>query len=181
MIASKHTYDAATAEHRLDILRQEEIDRKIEEAEYPTGGHCIGGPTPASLIKPRHVGLTSAEEHATWLKDVSHWQGEYLAILADLERVHTFIIESGDALREHAATLAGMIAEHDAMSEEYEALKARHLRARATHEQAAEHHDEAMRRVRMIANEIREAFRSPRTAGCKHRSAKEAEPSYATT
>ena len=181
MIASKHTYGAATAEHRLDILRQEEIDRKIEEAKYPTGGHRIGGPTPAALLKPRHVGLTSAEEHAMWLKDISHWQGEYLAVLADLERVHTFMVEHGNAVREHAAMLAGMIAEHDGMSEEYEALKAEHLRARGTHEQAAEHHDEAMRRVRMVANEIREAFRNRRTAERKRCSAKETEPSYATT
>ena len=164
MIASKHTYGPAAAEHRLDILRQEEIDRRIEEAQYPTGGHRIGGPTPSSLLKPRHVGLTSAEEHAMWLKDVSHWQGEYLAILADLERVQAFIVENGDVLREQAERLAGMIAEHDAMTEEYEALKANHLRARSTHEQAAKHHNEVMRGVRRIANEIREALCTPRTS-----------------
>lgn len=181
MIASKRTRGPATAEHRLDILRQEEIDRRIEEAKYPTGGHRIGGHTPGALLKPRHVGLTSDEEHATWLKDIDRWQGEHLAILADLERVHTFVIESGDALREHAALLASMIAEHDAMSEEYEALKARHLRARSTHGQAADRHDEVMRRVRRITREIHEAFRTPATSERERCSEKETERSYATT
>ena len=180
MIASKHTCGSATAEHRLDILRQEEVDRKIEEAQYPPGGHRIGGQTPAALLKPRHVGLTSAEEHATWLKDISNWQGEHLGILVGLERVHTFIIENEDALREHAEILAEMIAEHDAMTEEYEALKAKHLRARCTHEQAAKHHDEVMRRVRRIANEIREAFCAPRTSERKRCRAKETPRSCAT-
>lgn len=181
MIAPKQTCEPATDEHRLDILRQEEIDRRIEEAQYPTGGHCIGRCAPAALLKPRHVGLTSAEEHAMWLKDISQWQGEYLAILAEFERVHTFIIESSDALREHAAILSGMIAEHDAMAEEYETLKAKHFRARCTHERAAEHHDEVMGSVRRIASEIHEAFRSPRTDEHKRCSAEETERLHATT
>ena len=181
MIASKHMCGSASAEHRLDILRQEEIDRKIEEAKYPTGGHRIGGPTPAALLKPRHVGLTSAEEHATWLRDISHWQGEYLAILADLERVHAFIIENGDALREHAEMLTDMIAEHDAMMAEYEELKAEHGRARRVHERAAEQYQRVMATVRNVSNEVRDAFRSSRRLGCQGRSAKDTECSHATT
>jgi len=90
MITSKQQRRSATDEHRLEILRQEEIDRKIEEAEFLTGGHQIGSPTTAALRKPRHMGLTCAEEHADWLKDISRWNGEYLRVLADLERVHTF-------------------------------------------------------------------------------------------
>lgn len=58
MIALQHTCEPATAEHRLDILRQEEIDRRIEDAKYLPGGHRIGGHTPVALVKPRHVGLT---------------------------------------------------------------------------------------------------------------------------
>ena len=98
MRASKHTYVTATAEHRLNILRQEEADRQIEEAEYPTGGHCVGIPAPSVSLRPRHVGLTSSEEHAMWLKDVSSWQGDYLAVLADLGRVRAFIVENGGAI-----------------------------------------------------------------------------------
>ena len=161
MRASKHLCGPATAEHRLNMLRQEENDRKIEEIEYPTGGHRVGDGTSIAPLRPRHVGLTSAEEHAMWLQDISHWQGEYRAVLADLERVEAFVVENGDALREHAEILADMIAEHDAMTEEHEGLKAKHLRARSKYEQAAEHHDEVLRRVRRIANEIRETFCTP--------------------
>ena len=181
MIALKHPRGSATAEHRLDILRQEEIDRKIEESTYPTGGHCIGGPTPAALLKPRHVGLTSAEEHAMWLEDISAWQGEYLAILADLERVHTFIIENGDALREHAEILAEMIAEHDAMMAEYEELKAEHTRARRVHERAAAQHQRVMAKVHSVSNEVRDTFRSSRALERQGRSAKDTECSCAAT
>ena len=99
-----------------------------------------------------------------WLKDVSSWQGDYLAVLADLDRVRAFVVENGEALRKHAEVLTGMIAEHDAMTEEYEALKARHLRGRGMHEQAAKRHNEAMRRLRMIANEVCEAFGTTRTS-----------------
>ena len=160
MRASKHTCGPTTAEHRLDVLWQEEIDRRIEESEYPTGGHRVGSTSPAAPLKPRHVGLTSAEEHAMWLQDVNHWQIEYRAVLDDLELVKTFVVQNGDALREHGETLHRMIAEHDAMTEEYEALKAKHLGARYAHEQATERHDEVMLRVRRVANEIRATFRA---------------------
>jgi hypothetical protein len=173
MIASKFTCEPATAEHRLDILEQEEIDRKIEEAKCLTGGHRIGNSTPASLLKPRHVGLTSAEEHAMWLKDISHWQGEYLAILSGLERVRAFVVDQGGALREHAKKLADMIAEHEAMMGEYEVLKSKHSRARRTHEQAAERHEDVMRRVRAVANAVREASCAPCTPEGKRCSVKE--------
>ena len=153
MIAWNRTCGPATAEHRRDILRQEETDRKIEEAKYPTGGHCIGGPTPAALLKPRHVGLTGAEEHAMWLEDISHWQGEYLAILADLERVHT----------------------------EYEELKAEHTRARRVHERAAGQHQKVMAEVRNVSNAIRDTFRSPRALGRQDCSAKDTKCSCAGT
>ena len=161
MRASKHTCGSATAEHRLNILRQEEIDRQTEEAEYPTGGYRLGDASSAALLRPRHVGLTSTQEHAMWLQDISQWQGEYQALLADLGRVQAFVVANGDALRKHIENLAGVVAEHDAMADEYAALKAKHLRARRAHEQAAEHHADVMRRVRRIANGIREAFGTP--------------------
>ena len=171
MRPSKHTGEPATADHRQNILRQEEIHRKIEEAKYLTGGHRLGDATPGALLRPRHVGLTSAEEHTIWLQEISRWQREYRAVLAGLERVQAFVLENQDALRKRAEILADMIAEHDAMTEEYEVLKAKHLRARSTYEQAAEHHDKVMRRVRSIAIEIRDTFRTPgnpeRQRGCE--------------
>ena len=160
MITSKHTSRPATAEHRLDVLWQEEIDRNIEEIEYPTGGHRIGSATPTAPLRPRHVGLTSAEEHAMWLEDISHWQGEYQAVLDDLERVRAFIVENGDALHEHAEILADKIAEHDAMTEEYEVLKSAHARARRAHERMEEHHHQVMPRLWIVTRAIQEALRS---------------------
>ena len=160
MIAPQNTCEPATAEHRLDILRQEEIDRRIEDAKYLPGGHRIGGHTPTALVKPRHFGLTRAEEHAMWLKDISHWQGEYQAVLADLERVQAFVVENGDALREHAEILAGVIAEHDAMTEEYEVVKSAHARTRRAHEQMGEHRDQVMPRLWIVTRAIQDALRS---------------------
>ena len=160
MFASKHTCGPATAEHRLDILRQEEIDRRIEDSNYLTGGHRIGGSTPAALVKPRHVGLTSAEEHAMWLEDISHWQGKYQAVLDDLERVRAFIGGDGDALREHAEILAKMIAEHDAMTEEYETLKSARARARRAHERMEERLHQVMPRLSIVTRAIQEALPS---------------------
>ena len=159
MRASNHTCGPATAEHRQNILRQEEIDRKIEEAEYPTGGCRLGDASSTTLLRPRHVGLTSAEEHAIWLQDISHWQGEYQAVLDDLERVRAFIVENGDGLREHAEILAKMIAEHDAMTEEYEVLKSAHARARRAHERMEEHHHQVMARLWIVTRAIQEALR----------------------
>ena len=160
MIAPQSTCEPATAEHRLDILRQEEIDRRIEDAKYLPGGHRIGGHTPAALVKPRHFGLTRAEEHAMWLKDISHWQGEYQAVLADLECVQAFVVENGDALREHAEILAGVIAEHDAMTEEYEVLKSAHVRTRRAHERMEEHRHHVMPRLWIVTRAIQEALPS---------------------
>jgi len=181
MIASKHACGSAAAEHRLNILRQEEIDREVEEATRLTGGHQLGGTAPAALLAPRHAGLSSTEEHAMWLKDISRWQGEYSAIVADLERVHAFIVENGDDLRNHAEALTDMIAEYDAMIAEYETLKANHIRARGTHEQAAEHHEGVMRRVRRVANAMRDAFSTPPTPGREPCSVTKTERSHATT
>lgn len=163
MIASKHTCGSATAQHRLDVLRQEEIDRELEEATRLTGGHRLGGTAPATLLAPRHAGLTHHEEHALWLNDISRWQREYATIVADLERVHAFIVENGNDLRRHAEVLTDMIAEHDAMDAEYDTLKAHHIRARGAHEQAAEHHDGVMRSVRAVANAVRDASTAPRS------------------
>ena len=160
MIAPQHTCEPATAEYRLDILRQEEIDRRIEDAKYLPGGHRIGGHTPAALVKPRHVGLTRAEEHALWLTDISRWQGEYQAVLDDLERVHGFIVENRDALREHAETLNDVIAKYDAMTEEYEVLKSAHARTRRAHERMEEHRQQVMPRLWGVTRAIQEALPS---------------------
>ena len=129
-----------------------------EEVRRLTGGHRIGGLGPADLIRPRNAGLTSAEEHAIWLKDISNWQGEYQAILDDLERVRVFIIENGDALREHAEVLTEVIAEHDAMMAEREVLKAGHARARRAHEQMEEHHYQIRPKLWTVARAIKEAL-----------------------
>jgi hypothetical protein len=137
-----------------------EITYTAEEVQRLTGGHRIGGLGPADLIKPRNNGLTSAEEHAIWLKDISHWQGEYQALLDDLERVREFIIENGDALREHAEALAEVIAEHDAITVELEVPKARHLRARRAHEQMEEHHHQIGPKLWTVARAIKEVLES---------------------
>ena len=161
MRASKHPGERATDEHRQNILQQEEIDRSLEQADYLSGGHCVGSGASLAPLRPRHVGLTSAEEHTMWLQDIGHWQREYRAVLADLERVKVFVVENGDALREHATILADMIAEHDVMTEEYEVLQAKHLRARSMYEHEVENNGNVMRRVRRIANAIRETFHPP--------------------
>ena len=137
-----------------------DITFTAEEVQRLTGGHRIGGLGPADLIKPRNSGLTSAEEHAIWLKDISHWQGEYQAVLDDLERVRAFIIENGDALREHAEVLTEVIAEHDAMMAEPEVLQAGHARARRAHEQMEEHHYQIRPKLWTVARAIKEALGS---------------------
>lgn len=131
-----------------------------EEVQRLTGGHRIGGLGPADLIRPRNAGLTIAQEHVMWREDVRRWQRDYESLLANVERLRTFLVRRINEIRQHAETVADAIAQNDAVAAQCgDAPDTRdgHIRLRRVHERMDNLHQRAVPKIYAIARAIEEA------------------------